>query len=187
MDPAERLLLRDSLPIPVTPKVFETLLALVENNGHMLEKEELIRRVWPDAVVEEANLAVNISVLRKTLGDDRGQKYIETVPKHGYRFVAPVRRLTRESAAIVVEEHTRSHLVIEQEIETGFRLQSRFTSRGVIGRLLQSLSTARVVALLLLVGSCVGIYYLSTRGNSKEKTLSWRPKSIAVLRHEADG
>jgi adenylate cyclase len=93
LDPVEFVLERDGIPLSLTPKVFQTLLVLVENSGHILDKEELYRRVWPDAVVEEGNLAKNISVLRKLLDDiGSGASFIETISKRGYRFVAPVQR-----------------------------------------------------------------------------------------------
>src|SRR5215469_7274371 len=85
LDAAERLLLRDGESVPLTPKAFDLLLALVEGQGHLLGKEELLKRVWPDTFVEEANLASNISQLRKVLGDgENGERYIETTPKRGY-------------------------------------------------------------------------------------------------------
>jgi DNA-binding winged helix-turn-helix (wHTH) protein/TolB-like protein/Flp pilus assembly protein TadD len=91
LDTAEHLLLRGGEAVPLTPKAFDLLLALVERHGHLLEKDELLKRVWPDTFVEESNLSSNISQLRKALGDgESGQRYIETVPKHGYRFVAAV-------------------------------------------------------------------------------------------------
>ena len=82
LDTRERLLLRHGQPISLTPKTFETLLALVQNSGHVIEKEELLKEVWPDTVVEEANLSRNIWILRKALGGSNGQNhYIETVPR----------------------------------------------------------------------------------------------------------
>ena len=91
LDPGERRLCRDGQPISLRAKIFDTLCVLVEARGRLLDKDELIHRVWPDAVVEEGNLAHNISALRKTLGEPAtGQKYIETVPGRGYRFVAEV-------------------------------------------------------------------------------------------------
>src|SRR5712691_567469 len=87
LDPTERLLTRDGVPVPLTPKAFETLVLLAERSGHLVEKDELMRKIWPDVFVEEVGLARNISVLRKVLGDG----YIETVPRGGYRFVASVR------------------------------------------------------------------------------------------------
>src|SRR5262249_7667518 len=97
LDAAEHLLLRDGEAIPLTPKAFDLLLALVERNGHLVEKDELLKKVWPDTFVEEANLASNISQLRKALGDgENGHRYIETAPKRGYRFVAIVREVLEE-------------------------------------------------------------------------------------------
>src|SRR5260370_27989021 len=87
----EHLLLRDGDAIPLRGKVFDTLCILVENAGRLMRKEELLQTIWPDAVVEENNLNHNISILRKALGETAtGQSYIETVPRVGYRFVAPV-------------------------------------------------------------------------------------------------
>jgi DNA-binding winged helix-turn-helix (wHTH) protein len=89
--PSEHELLRDDQPLPLPPKVFDTLLALVENGGHLKEKEELIRQLWPDSFVDDASLARNISQLRKVLGTrEDGGEFIETIPKRGYRFIAPV-------------------------------------------------------------------------------------------------
>src|SRR5689334_8335844 len=91
LDTMERVLIRDDLPVPLAPKTFDLLLALVERHGHLVEKERLLQLVWPDTVVEESNLSYNVSILRKTLGEGDGLRLIETVPKRGYRFVAPVR------------------------------------------------------------------------------------------------
>src|SRR5262245_39709325 len=96
LDAAERLLSRDGEVVPLQPKVFDLLLALVERHGHLLEKDELMKAVWPDTVVEEVNLANNISILRKTISEN-GRRLIETVPKRGYRFVAEVREVGRDS------------------------------------------------------------------------------------------
>src|SRR5262245_3143518 len=94
LDVAERMLLREGEAIPLQPKAFDLLHVLVEHHGHLLEKDELLKIVWPDAIVEEVNLANNISVLRKALGEDgNGQRFIETVPRRGYRFVAGVRQI----------------------------------------------------------------------------------------------
>src|SRR5262245_37404933 len=97
LDVRERLLLREGESVSLTPKPFDLLLALVERHGHLLEKDGLLRNVWPDTFVEEANLSYNISLIRKALGDgENGQRYIETVPKRGYRFVASVKVLGQE-------------------------------------------------------------------------------------------
>jgi DNA-binding winged helix-turn-helix (wHTH) protein/TolB-like protein/Flp pilus assembly protein TadD len=90
----ERLLQRDNEIVPLTPKVFDTLLVLVENNGHVVEKNELMQQLWPDSFVEESSLTQNVSLLRRALSEVGSDKnYIETIPKRGYRFVADVREL----------------------------------------------------------------------------------------------
>jgi Tol biopolymer transport system component/DNA-binding winged helix-turn-helix (wHTH) protein len=115
LDAAERLLLHDDKPVPLTPKAFETLLVLIQNSGHLVEKDDLMKQVWADAFVEEANLARNIWALRKALADDEGEhRYIETVPKLGYRFVAPVRELTSDAVDVMVQRRVRARVVIEE-------------------------------------------------------------------------
>jgi DNA-binding winged helix-turn-helix (wHTH) protein len=91
LETTERKLSRGAEVIALTPKVFDMLVMLVRNSGHLLEKDELIRSLWPDSFVEEGNLSTNIFVLRKALGNDH--EYIETVPRRGYRFVGAVRQL----------------------------------------------------------------------------------------------
>jgi serine/threonine protein kinase/pimeloyl-ACP methyl ester carboxylesterase/DNA-binding winged helix-turn-helix (wHTH) protein/class 3 adenylate cyclase len=101
LDPTERLLTRGGLPLALTPKAFDTLLALIENSRHVVTKEELMNRVWPDIFVEETNLAQHISMLRKVLGErPGGGQYIETVPKRGYRFVVPVNKIRYEPSEV---------------------------------------------------------------------------------------
>jgi DNA-binding winged helix-turn-helix (wHTH) protein/tetratricopeptide (TPR) repeat protein len=94
LDPAERLLLRQNAPVTLTPKVFDLLLMLVRNSGRALGKEAFMREIWPDSFVGEGSLNRNVSTLRKALGDGRGgHRFIETIPKLGYRFVAEVREV----------------------------------------------------------------------------------------------
>ena len=103
LDPGERLLLRAGEPVPLTPKAFDLLLVLVVEAGHLLEKEALMKAVWPDSFVEDNNLADNISRLRKALNDgENGQRFIETVPKRGYRFVADVKETNGATSASTV-------------------------------------------------------------------------------------
>src|SRR6266568_2092370 len=91
VDTDQRVLLRQGKPLPLTPKVFDTLLILVENTGRIVAKEQLMNQLWPDSFVEEANLTSNIQHLRKSLGDNARQPiYIETVARRGYRFIMPV-------------------------------------------------------------------------------------------------
>src|SRR5262245_17450303 len=114
LDETERLLLRAGEPVGLTPKVFDTLFALLERSGRLAEKAELMARLWPDTFVDEGALTRNISDLRKALGEE---KYIETIPKRGYRFVAPVREAGDDGAALVVGKTTEAHIVIGAEEE----------------------------------------------------------------------
>ncbi len=104
LDAAKRLVRRrNGPPVPLTPKVFDTLLFLVQHHGNVVDKDRLMEAVWPDSVVEENNLNQNISALRRVFGENLGShRYIVTVPGHGYRFVAEVKtsaRLTSSLAA----------------------------------------------------------------------------------------
>jgi DNA-binding response OmpR family regulator len=93
LEAAERRVSRPGGALMMTARVFDLLLMLVQNAGHLIEKEEIMREVWHDAEIEENNLTVSMSVLRKLLGDGAGREYIETIPKRGYRFTAEVRRV----------------------------------------------------------------------------------------------
>ncbi len=108
LDAEECLLLADGQAVSIEPQVFKTLLALVENNGHLCEKGWLIGQVWGDTIVEEGNLTRNISALRKVLGDG----YIQTIPKRGYRFVAPVKHQRYED---LLRQRIGSWIVLEEE------------------------------------------------------------------------
>lgn len=100
LDLGERQLLNNDEPVPLTPKAFEVLARLVKSSGHLVEKDELMRSVWPDSFVEEANISRIVHTLRRALGEEvSGQKYIETVAKRGYRFVASVEIVRNESSA----------------------------------------------------------------------------------------
>jgi DNA-binding winged helix-turn-helix (wHTH) protein/TolB-like protein/Flp pilus assembly protein TadD len=185
LDATERLLLRDGQPIPLTNKAFDTLLALVENSGHIVEKDNLMQRVWQDTVVEESTLAQNVFRLRRALGEDAGgQQYIETIPKHGYRFVAPVKQLHQESltsqveAQIVNEENEQQP--VDAEAVPAISQQS-FETRGRKShprRLnLMAILLAAVGLLVVLVAAI-----LSSRSLRTAKVGTATPvHSIAVL------
>jgi predicted ATPase/DNA-binding winged helix-turn-helix (wHTH) protein len=135
VDRDQRLLLRGSEVIPLTPKVFDTLLVLVESGGRIVEKESLLKKIWPDAFVEEGSLARNVSTLRKAIGEGpHDQRYIVTVPKRGYRFVPKVSAgASAPAPAIAAPEPTtsgraaqyRSGLFVGREREIS-RLEERF-------------------------------------------------------------
>lgn len=95
LEEAQLRLLYQDHPVPLKPKILDLLLFLVKKRGHLVAKDELMREIWPDAIVEENNITVSMSILRKTLGEARGNRqFIETVPRRGYRFVAEVTELS---------------------------------------------------------------------------------------------
>lgn len=96
LEAGERRLWRGEASVALTPKTFDLLLFLVQNEGRLVKKDDLLAAVWPDATVEENNLTVAVSALRKALGESEAQRFIETVPKKGYRFVARVTKLRAE-------------------------------------------------------------------------------------------
>jgi DNA-binding winged helix-turn-helix (wHTH) protein/tetratricopeptide (TPR) repeat protein len=104
LEVAERRLLRDGQPVELRAKVFDTLRVLVENHGHLVGKDQLLQAVWPDSIVEEGNLAHNLAVLRKALGEKTGgEPHIQTVPARGYRFVAEVRTVEGTVRAVAAQ------------------------------------------------------------------------------------
>jgi len=107
LDVAERVLTKGQQVIPLTPKAFETLVVLVRNGGRVVEKDELLKEVWPDTFVEEGVLAVNVAAIRKALSNgEEGRSYIETVPRRGYRFIGKV----VSSQHSVVSREKRIHI-----------------------------------------------------------------------------
>lgn len=189
LDAKERLLLRDGEVVPLTPKAFDMLLALVENSGHLLEKNELMQRLWPDSFVEEGSLAQNISLLRKALGESESQKFIETVPRRGYRFIATMRELEDDADLIgreysetiiaikaqqepdIPEKFTEEKQVSEQKVLTASgRVSAIFRRKRKQAVLAASLALAVVVAVLYF-------YILSKPEQIADRTI----KSIAVL------
>jgi eukaryotic-like serine/threonine-protein kinase len=116
MDPDKQVLLRDGQLIAVTPKGFETLLVLVRRGREVVSKEELLKEIWPDSFVEEANLSQQIFKLRKALGDTlEGERYIVTLPGRGYRFAVPVRAITEGSDVLIAQMRSRAQIVIEEQ------------------------------------------------------------------------
>jgi len=98
LDATERLLFRANNHVPLPPKAMDILVLLVERRGHLVDKDTLLKEIWPDTFVEEGSLTQNVSVLRKILTEARdGKEMIETIPKRGYRFIAPVREIEPEA------------------------------------------------------------------------------------------
>lgn len=123
IDTRERQLLREGKPISVTPKTFDLLLLLVENNGHTLAKEEVMLNVWPGTFVEENNLSRNISMLRKLLGDNfHDSGFIKTIPKRGYRFETDVHEVLEDVEELVVERRSRYTLAVSGTWRSPWRI-----------------------------------------------------------------
>jgi Tol biopolymer transport system component/DNA-binding winged helix-turn-helix (wHTH) protein len=115
LDTAKRQVIRDAEPITLAPKTFDLLVVLVESGGRALSKIELMQSLWPDTYVEEANLSFQISTLRKALGED-GPKWIETVPKHGYRFAGTAVAVAEEKPAPPLAPKRGLHLLVASVI-----------------------------------------------------------------------
>lgn len=191
--PADRLLLRDDQPVSLAPKLFDILVVLVERQGRMLAKDELMQAVWPDAFVEEGNLTRNVSTLRKALGEgENDQHYIETVPKHGYRFVAEVREFGNGDTELEVRQRIRASVVVEEEEGEKDRGRERETERrgeGSEKRFAESLPLSPSLFLhwpMLTAGALVIVLVVSVgywRRSSRAKPASpvAAVKSIAVL------
>src|SRR5215831_4589709 len=187
MDGVERILLRDGGIVPLTPKEFDILLVLVENRGRVVEKERLMQEIWPDTAVEEGNLTTNISTLRKALevGPD-GRRYIQTLPRRGYRFVGQVSEVIDNGAELIVPEHSKSRIVVEQEEETKATSKYAASMAGpkalTQGRLVNRSAMRRmaVMALALLAVTAALVFFLIVK---KPKPLApdAAAKSIAVL------
>ena len=116
IDVTDRVLYSDECSVSLTPKAFDTLLLLVENSGSVLTREQIMSSIWPDAFVEENNLAQNISALRKALGAE-GSKLIQTVPKRGYRFSADVHEKWQDAPDLIIREHLRAKVIVEERID----------------------------------------------------------------------
>ncbi len=118
VDAGNLLLSRAGSPVPLTPKVFDTLLLLVKRSGEVLEKDALLRAIWPDTIVEENNLNQNISTLRRIFGESRGEnRYIATVPGRGYRFIPEVRIVSQRS--LTPSQHVRIGVLPFENIGAG--------------------------------------------------------------------
>jgi DNA-binding winged helix-turn-helix (wHTH) protein/TolB-like protein/Tfp pilus assembly protein PilF len=187
LDVVERLLLREGDVVPLTLKVFDTLVLLVENSGHLLEREELLSAVWSDSVVEEANLTVSISALRKALGKQPdGRQYILTVPKRGYRFVGDVSVVGGQGEDLILEEQTRAEAIIEQEEERDEQSETRAeigtgakaeTKAPVSRRVTRQAFIAGIVIVIMMA---VAAYWWNTI-KAKQGHEETQVRSVAVM------
>lgn len=157
LDPDERVLFVDGEPIRLPAKEFETLMLLVEHNGRALSKEEMISALWPDAFVEEGNLAKQISRLRKILKAN-GTELIETIPKHGYRFKADLRRVaTDDDSEVLLEKRVVKRVKLAVETDEDAAPGIGMLSPGKAGPL-RRWAGALIAVVLLSIGS---VWYLT--------------------------
>ena len=188
----ERLLQRSDEVVPLTPKVFDTLLILVENSGHVLGKDELMQALWPDSFVEESSLTQNISLLRRALGElGEERQYIETIPKRGYRFAVGVREFSGSNGEMVVQERTSTQILIEEEQvvhdsqEPVPRSKTKQTTLLQIGRYTIPRMYLAVVAGFVVV-VCASVFAYRWHQNRTSVGASI-PRSIAVLPFQTIG
>ena len=191
--PSEHLLLRDETPLPLAPKAFDILLLLVENSGHLVKRDALMETIWPDSFVEETNITVNISLLRKTLGNvSDGQPYIETVPRMGYRFnggvtecdeaeeprIERIVNVTRETHAVVQGAAAVRAPIVEAQLQ-----ESPVTTFPQPAPRPDWRSSAIRVLLLtiVIVGGALALFYIWWHLRAKSSTVSASERSIAIL------
>lgn len=190
IDAVERIVTRDGLPLSITPKVFDTLLYLLRNRGRSLTKDELLKNIWPGTFVEEVNLAVNISNLRKLLGDNpQDPQYVVTLSGRGYRFIAEVRAdvetddvgigqigsVGNEQPAV----HRLEDAIPHSENAVTSQVRGDTTTTVHIGRSLIYPKWRIPLSIVLLVLAATGIYFW--RGAERRKSISKADASIAVL------
>lgn len=178
LDPLKRLLLRGGRPVQITPKAFDTLLILVERGGRVIDKNELLELLWPDTVVEEINLNVQISTLRKALGEvANDHKYIVTVPRRGYTFVAEVRETDPVSAPVAAPSSDEPEMLLDapKEEQPGEKVDSSAASARA-GKRRAYIAAA---ILILLSSALLSLAWLSERARRHASDVKGR--SIAVL------
>lgn len=205
LDAGSRILLKDGATVRLTPKAFDTLLVLVRHAQQVIEKDQLLKDVWPDSFVEEGSLSRNIHELRKSLGDDTSEPhYIETIPKRGYRFVAPVKisvigaqqipHTGVEGDTTVIEKHTYARVITDESEGTESQVDPAALSRVIDLKTLQPavvpqpgkrktrLRAAVVWTVLMLAAAIGGFFYLQ-RARVPPVPLSRAKSSLVRLTH----
>lgn len=161
----ERRLLHAGRPVTLASRDFDVLLALVQNFGQTIDKNDLMETVWEDTFVEEGNLNRHVSTLRRVLGDDpREQRFIKTIPKRGYRFTSDVREIVEQAETVSLENVSRSRVVITEETTEGFWTWPKL------------LVAAAVFGIVLVAG--LGLYNLATSASGG------RVESSAILQEK---
>jgi DNA-binding winged helix-turn-helix (wHTH) protein/TolB-like protein/Flp pilus assembly protein TadD len=188
IDTANRLLLRDGKPVALKPKVVETLLVLIENSGRVVEKDELIEKLWPDSFVEEGNLTQNIYEIRKALNSGAEESYIETIPRRGYRFAVQVKELPFEEGAALTATRGDAVPVTENGRDAGERFENERLDKPfdvpaiapTAGRAWLSRPWVLICS-VLLVGLLALISYYLFSARKKTTAANTEIKSLAIL------
>lgn len=142
LDPAEKALWHDGQPLSLPAKAFDMLCLLVENNGRLIDKQDLLARIWPDSFVQEGSLAVNISLLRKLLGEGRnGSRFIETIAKHGYRFLADIEVIETNGAV----PRQRSIAILPFSLHGDASVSDKYLGLGLADALIMRLGRIKQV------------------------------------------
>lgn len=163
LDTREKILMHGDQPVELTPKGFELLSVFVENHGRLLEKDELMNKVWADSFVEESNLTFNIRQLRKILGDDaHAPRYIKTVRRHGYRFIADVKQISAEGRPKKVDFAPREFApVVTRPAEYDLSEQPPAADSPKARRIF---APAALASLILLIGAVIiGSWYVRSK------------------------
>src|SRR5262245_7858665 len=189
LDAEERLLMRDGRITPLPPKVFDTLLVLVENSGRVVSKDELMQSLWPNTFVEESNLTQNISQLRRALGDGAAEaQYIETIPKRGYRFVASVQATPINGASNEETFAVNGHAPVAAE--AGLQLVDREQTRPLDAEVaIEKPVRKRFLAVTALIVSSLAIVVFAIivahrrAGNNSGRAF----QNITLIKHTTSG
>lgn len=188
LDVKERLFFKNNEPVQLMPKAFDILVVLVRNNGHLVDKGDLLKEVWPDSFVEEGNLTQNIYLLRQALGEEtRHQCSVETVRGRGYRFVGNVREVFEIAPVSALIEIPQEKALAEKEIipET-VRLEKSLAAQ-VASSSRKWLWARTLLGILLIVGSISFSYYLWSKSPADIEQSGIKAQSIAVLPFKALG
>src|SRR6476660_4620924 len=195
MDVRNGILLNGGVTVRLTPRAFQTLLVLVQHATEVVDKDQLMKKVWPDTFVEEGNLSRNIYELRKALGDDTAEpRFIETIPKRGYRFVAPM-KISLKAAPIaspvldttttVIEKHTFARVISETEEATDLPVQrlpvvevTRLPQPTAVGGK-RKINRFVFVLLGVLLASAIGVFLFLRRVHVSTQPIT-RAKSTLV-------
>lgn len=188
IDVGRRIVLREGEPVALTSKSFDTLLVLVERRGEVVCKDELMKTLWPDTIVEENNLTQQISMLRKALGERASEhRYVLTVPGRGYRFIAEVREAGIKEHDLIIEQHTTSHITVAVEHDHERAMPAREenvkyspdTSHAARRQWIDKSAIVSISVVLAVLTIAIAFWFSSRRaqpqGNNGIK------KSIAVL------